>query len=92
MKTARNRNYYVQDNIINKQESLRTKDRTTAESLQHARYEAVRQPDLNSYVLRLHHNTVVEKLGAARLGDATVLDHLPACVDWILGSSLFSVE
>jgi len=40
-------NFYLQDNLTGKQESLRTKDRATAESLLHARNEAVRQPELN---------------------------------------------
>ena len=47
-------NYYVQDNITNKQESLRTKDKTTAESLQHARNESVRQPGLNIQLARAY--------------------------------------
>ena len=45
-----------------------------------------------SLLVRTGYGAEVEKKEAARLGDAAVLDHLPACVDWILGSSLFSVE
>ncbi len=44
---ARGGSFYLQDNVTHKQESLRTKDKTTAERLLHARNEAARQPAIN---------------------------------------------
>ena len=47
-------NFYLQDNLTGKQESLRTTDRAMAESLLHARNEAVRQPELNIQLARAY--------------------------------------
>ena len=44
---ARGGSYYIQDNVTHKQESLRTKDKATAERLLNARNEAARQPAIN---------------------------------------------
>jgi len=44
---ARGGSYYIQDNVTRKQESLRTKDKATAERLLNARNEAARQPAIN---------------------------------------------
>lgn len=44
---ARGGSLYIQDNVTRKQESLRTKDKATAERLLNARNEAARQPAIN---------------------------------------------
>jgi hypothetical protein len=44
---ARGGGFYLQDNVTLKQESLRTKDRATAERLLAARNKAARQPAIN---------------------------------------------
>ena len=44
---ARGGNFYIQDNVSGKQESLRTSDRPTAERIFNARNEAARQPAIN---------------------------------------------
>lgn len=51
---ARGGNYYIQDNVTGKQESLHTKDQATAKRLWQARNEAQRQPAINIQIARAY--------------------------------------
>ena len=51
---ARGGSYYIQDNVTGKQESLRTKDETTAKRLWQTRNEAQRQPAINIQIARAY--------------------------------------
>ena len=46
--------YYIHDDVTGKQESLRTKDRATAERLFHSRQEADKQPAINLQIARAY--------------------------------------
>lgn len=46
--------YWIQNNFTRKQESLRTKDRSEAERLLHAKNEACRQPVINMQIARAY--------------------------------------
>jgi len=45
--------FFVQDNVISKQESLRTRDRKTARRLLGARNEAHEQPAIRSHLINI---------------------------------------
>lgn len=61
---ARGGSYYIQDGVTGKQESLRTKDRTTAKRLWQARNEAQRLPAINLLIARAYVTAADPKMAA----------------------------
>ena len=49
-----NGNYYIQDNVTGKQESLGTSDKVEAHRLLHTRNEAASQPAMNLQIARAY--------------------------------------
>ena len=49
-----NGNYYIQDNVTGKQQSLGTPDKTEARRLWHTRNEAASQPAMNLQIARAY--------------------------------------
>ena len=49
-----NGNYYIQDNVTGKQQSLGTRDKTEAHRLLHTRNEAASQPAMNLQIARAY--------------------------------------